>query len=81
MMGLLAGLDCKAWNGDILWWGESEDDLVRTMDAVSGRIVDFDLFAAAHKDMFHDTQITLFGKVFSGGQFFSVKRLPMIEIN
>ena len=68
MTGLLAGLQCKVWVDDILWWGKDEQDLMCTLDAILGRLEDAGLFAAAHKCMFYDTQITWCGKVFSGGQ-------------
>ena len=63
---LLAGLNCKVWVDDIVWWGADEDDLLNTLDKIIGRLEDASLFAAAH--MFFDTEISWCGKVYSGGQ-------------
>ena len=48
MTVLLAGLNCKVWVDDIVWWGVDEDDLLNTPDKILGRLEDTGLFAAAH---------------------------------
>ena len=48
MTELLAGLNCKVWVDDIVWWGADEDDLLNTLNKILGRLEDAGLFAAAH---------------------------------
>ena len=57
MTELLAGLNCKVWVDDIVWWGADEDDLLNTLDRILGRLEDGGLFTAAHKCLFFDTEI------------------------
>ena len=70
MTELLAGLNCKVWVDDILWWGADEDDLRNNLDKILGCLEDAGLFAATHECFFFDTEISWCGKVYSGGQGF-----------
>ena len=65
---VLAGLNCKAWVDDIVWWGADEDNLLSTLDKILGRLEDAGLFVAAHTCLFFDTEISWYGKVYSGGK-------------
>ena len=67
---LLAGLNCKVWVADILWWGADEDYLLNALDKVPGCLEDAGLFVTAHKCLIFDTEISWCGKVFSGEQVF-----------
>ena len=68
MTALLAGLNCKVWVDDIMWWGADEDNFLNTLDKILGRLKDAGLLAAAHKCLFFDTEILWCGKVYSGGR-------------
>ena len=70
MTELLAGLKYKVWVDGIVLWGADEDDLLNTLDTILGCLKDAGLFAAAHKCLFFDTEISWCGKVYSGGQVF-----------
>ena len=61
---LLAGLNCKVWVDDIVWWGADEDDMLNILDKILGR------FATAHKCLLFDIEISWCGTVYSGGQVF-----------
>ena len=61
---LLAGLNCKAWVDDIVCWRADEDDLLKTLDRILGRLGDAGLFAAAHKCLFIGTDISWCEKVY-----------------
>ena len=50
--------------------GADEDDLLNTLDKILGRLEDAGLFAAAHKCLFFDTEISRCGKVYSRRQVF-----------
>ena len=66
MTELLAGLNCKVWVDDIVWWGADEDNFLNTLDKIIGCLEGADLFAAVHKYMFFNTEIFWCGKVYSG---------------
>ena len=68
MTELLAGSNCKVWVHVIVWWGVHKDDLLKTVDKVLVRLEDAGLFAAAHKFLFFDTEISWYGKVYTGGK-------------
>ena len=67
---MLAGLNCKVWVDDIVWWGADKDDLLNTLDKILACMEDTGLFAAAHNCLFFDDKISWYGKVYSGGQVF-----------
>ena len=48
--------------------GSDGDDLLNTLDKILGLLEDAGLFAAAHKCLFFDTEISWCGRVYSGGQ-------------
>ena len=48
----LAGLNCKVWVHDIVWWGADEDDSLNILGKILGRLEDAGLFAASHKVFF-----------------------------
>ena len=52
MKKLFAGLNCKVWVDDIVWWGDDADDFLILLDKIFGRVEDDGLFAAAHKCLF-----------------------------
>ena len=58
MTELLADLNCKVWVDDIVRWGAHEDDFLNTLDKILSRWEDAGLFAAAHKYLFFDTEIS-----------------------
>ena len=66
--GVMAGLNCKIWVDDIVWWRVDEHNFPNTLNKVLGRLEDVGLIAAAHKCLFFDNEITWCGKVYSGGQ-------------
>ena len=68
MTELLAGLNCKVWVDNIVWWGADEDNSLNTLDKILGCLEDAGRFAAAHKCLFFDTEVSWCGKVYSGGQ-------------
>ena len=68
MTELVAGLNRKVWVVDIVWWGADEDNFLNSFDKILGRSEDAGLFAAAHKSLFFDTEISWCGKVYLGGQ-------------
>ena len=70
MTELLGALNCKVWVDDIAWWGADEDDLLNTIDRILGRLEDAGLFAAAHKCLFYNTEMSWCGKRYSRGQVF-----------
>ena len=49
-----------------MWWGIHEDDLLKSLDKVLVRLEDAGLFAAAHKSLFFDIEISWCGKVYTG---------------
>ena len=51
-------------------WGVDKDDLPITLDEILSCLEGTDLFAAAHKCLLFDTEISWCGKVYSGGQVF-----------
>ena len=63
MTELLAGLNCKVWVDGIVWWGADKDDLLNTLYTIFGRLKDVGLFAATHRCLFFDTEISWCGKV------------------
>ena len=70
MTELLAGLNCKVWVDNMVWWGADEDNFLNTLNKVLGRLEDAGLFAAAYKWLFFDNEISWCGKVYSGAQVF-----------
>ena len=70
MTELLAGLNCKVWVDDIVWWDADENNLLNTLNKTLGRLKAAGLSAAAHKCLFFDTEISWCGKMYSGGQVF-----------
>ena len=62
MTKLLAGLNCKVWVDDIVWWETDEDNFLKTLNKTLGRSEDADLFTAAHKCLFFDIEITWCGQ-------------------
>ena len=65
---MLAGLNCKIWVDNIVWWGADDNNLLNTLDKILGCLEDAGLFAAAHKCLFFDTEVSWCGKVYSRGQ-------------
>ena len=57
--------------------GADEDDLLNTLDKILARLEDAGFFAAAHKCLFFDTEISWCGKVYLGGT--GVSRLGAFE--
>lgn len=53
---------------DVIYWGDTEEDLLFTLELILERPDDVDLFAAAHKCVFSDTSIMWCGKVYSRGE-------------
>ena len=64
----LAGMNWKDWVDDIVWWGAVEDNLLNTFDKTLGRLEGAGRFAATHKCLFFDTEISWCGSVYSRGQ-------------
>ena len=58
MTELLAGLNCKVWVEDIVWWVADKNNLLNTLDKIFDRLEDTGLFVAAHKCPFFDTKIS-----------------------
>ena len=52
MANLLDGLKCKIWVDDVFFYGDTEDELLETLDAILARLESVGLFAAAHKCTF-----------------------------
>ena len=70
MTELLAGLNCKVWVDDIVWWEADADNFLNTLDEILGRLEGAGLFTAARKCLFFDTKVSWCGKVYSRGQVF-----------
>ena len=58
MTELLAGLNCKVWVDDIVWWGTDADNLLNPLDKILSRLEEADMFAAAHKCLLFYIEIT-----------------------
>ena len=52
LQGLLEHI-CLVWVDDVVIWGETDVELVERLEAVLNWLVDYGLFAAAHKAVFY----------------------------
>ena len=68
MTELLTGLNCKVWVDDVVWWRADEGNFLNTLDKILVCLENAGLFAAAHKCIFFDTEISWYENVYSGGQ-------------
>ncbi|CAB1109830.1 unnamed protein product [Ectocarpus sp. CCAP 1310/34] len=67
MNSILHDLNCIVWVDDIVYWGETEEDLLNTLDLILARFEHHGLFVAAHKCTFYTTSVKWCGKVYSKG--------------
>lgn len=78
MARFLAGIRCKLWVNDILWWGKDVEDLLCNLGVIFGCLEDAGLFAAAHKCMIYDTQMVGGERCFQGIRWVMIKKVIII---
>ena len=68
MTDVLHGLNCLIWVDDIVYWGDTEEEMLNTLDLILERLESVGLFAAAHKCVFYTKSVKWCGKVYSHGK-------------
>lgn len=77
----LEGLNGMMWVDDTITWRTDFDDLLHTLDAMSGRLERVGLYATAHKRMLYNTSFKWYGKVYPGGAVkHGQERVPQDEV-
>ena len=68
MIQLLVEIKCKIRVDYVLFYADTEDELLNTIDEILPRLESVGLFAAAHKCTFFSREIVWCGKVYSQGR-------------